>query len=278
MFRHIDTQPCLGERPSLSPDARARLMSQVPEEDKEWFCWDKHHWDSLPEEAFDVLSDVEKVELWFSVGVATRLEDRLRKEPSFALIERVRRCLCYYGVKDDWNILVPFYHSIMTFNFNEPDFSSFIDFPWAQQGFGTGNYSKRWLDGGFAYILYYKSTEVGRIGFSVSRHGLFIQQAQANQVKGNRWMYRLGGRFLDVAVRKLADHFKCAAWIVDGTTQVAYLRRIHPSEIPFLQEEQDRIRGLYDSPIEGFVRTGEVVETGAFDLNGSRKYRRIERL
>jgi len=249
----------------------ARAAAEIEQSCGEWFEWDKH-WRGLSPEAFEVLTPEEQVTVWFSKYVQSPLGDHLQKTGLTQLLEKVRLCLWYHGTEDGWNPLVEAYTKICTFEFDEPGFTVEIDYPWALQGYGSGVKCANWLDGGLAYLLFYKGEHVACLGFSVSKQGLLIQQAQATRKQGNRWMYRLTGRLLDVMVDKLERHFNCPTWIIDGASQGKYLRQVHPKKIPFPEEELARIEATYNAPVQGFVRTGETYEVDY------RVYHRIMRI
>lgn len=235
------------------------------------FKWERD-WTRLDAEYFDVLTLAEQVQLVHSAVTCSALDRHLSEIPPTRLIDRVRSCLWQYGCcSSDWKLLRRTYIKLMTFDFGEPDFTTAIDYPWTWMGRGTGELYDRWIDGGLAYVLHYKGKPVAILGFSMSSKGLLIQQAQACNKTGNRWMYRLPGRLLDVMVDKLQRHFKCPIWIVDGVSQGQYLREVHTRETKFPQEEEARIAAMYDAPIRGFRRTKNSI------MMAHRKYHRLVR-
>ncbi len=274
VHQHIPLKP--GKKPILS-SREIRLVQENAKEDiGDWgFVWERH-WHGLPMQAFDVLSPEAKVRLWQGSQTSNHFTDLLSKEEPFRLIDRVRLCYWQYGCERGWKPLAEAYNKLCTFDFGEKDFSTTIDYPWTWMGRGSGEYCRRWIDGGLAYLLHYKGKFVAILGFSVSRVGLLIQQAQAVEKHGNRWMFRLPGKLLDVMIHKLEAHFACPTWIVDGATQGAYLRKIHPQGTLFPEGEQNRIAAMYDAPIPGFRRTSQTW-SDHLDSTPSRSYFRLEK-
>jgi len=277
----IDLQPAATARPVIDESIKNRVITHCQSQGwfEDTFCgqFEWRFWRSLPPEAFDCLSLAERIELWQSDVIQSELGDYLRDDDLTRPIEKVRLCLWYYGCVDDWNELVRWYTKVCTFDLGLDGFSLYLDWPRSWQGFGTGECFSHWLDGGLAYILYYKGSQVGRIGFSAGRHGILIQQVQANAAKGNRWMYRLGCCPLSFVADRFSAHFEeCDVWIVDGATQVDYLQRIHPATVPFPLSEQERIRRFYDKDLVGFRRTAETHST-CREFTGGRLYHKLER-
>lgn len=277
----IPLQPSATSRPVVSDATRSRVLAHCQEQP--WFqdtyagCfeWDRY-WRSLPPEAFDCLSLAERVEVWHSDVIQSELGDHLIDDDITRPLEKIRLCLWYYGAMDEWSELVRWYTKVCTFDMNLDGFSLYLDWPRSWQGFGTGENFSHWLDGGLAYIIYYKGTQVARIGFSVSRNGVLIQQFQCNAAKGNRWIYKFGGCPLSFVAGRFSEHFDVPMWIVDGQSQVDYLWRIHPATVPFPKDERDRIRRFYDKALDGFCRTSDTQAT-CREFTGGRNYWRLER-
>lgn len=274
----LEKDPTNPRYPSVPEHVKAHVLQKAVA-DPDWggprFDWNR--WHGLPTEFFKDLPLSDQVVLAHSDVIMSNLSESLEKAPETFLLNRVRLCLWYYGTSgtsSHWNSLVEAYTKTCTFDFGEPNFTTEIDHPRGFQGRGTGECSKRWLDGALAYRLFYKGEEVATLAFSLTGDGVLIQQAQMIQKKGNRWAYKLPGTLLDVMVDKFQRHFDCPIWIVDGASQADYLNKVHPIPV----EEIVRIARYYDAPIAGFTRTEKIMATSRdWYQTGCRSYHLLQR-
>lgn len=256
------------------PDAvKAKVLEAAKDEIADrwerWFDWHQH-WHYLEPQYFTDLTADEKVQLWQSSIVMSELGEHLKDQPETRLFDRVRLSLWHYGWPRDYNESVRWYELVRTFDFGD-GFETFIDYPHGWSGYGYSEHTKTYLDGDLAYLVHYKGKHVLTIGFSVCRHGVLIQQVQAKTKKGNRWMFKLGGSLLDVAVNKLVAHFGLPAWVIDGDSLGQKIRRSYGRHADkFSPEDEARVAAFYDGPLTKYRRTAETKR-----IEGA-EYRKLE--
>lgn len=122
-----------------------------------------------------------------------------------------------------WNEVVETYNGIRGFKFSEdPDFEIRLDHTRGTNHFGCAKFSGVYLDGTFAFLVYYKRKHVMTIGFSVvDGKRILIQQIQSTQRTGNRYLYRLPSNRLEFVIDLFRKNFpEHALYLVDGNTLV----------------------------------------------------------
>lgn len=129
-----------------------------------------------------------------------------------------------------------------------------------------------WLDNDLAALIHVGGRHVLTVGFGVGAGAVYVSQVQLREKNGNRWLYRLDGHYLDVALHMISSAFAGDVWLVDGASAVAAVRRSYGKGPCSVTEETGaRITALYDRPLGSFARTADA------ERFEGRLYRRLER-
>ena len=99
----------------------------------------------------------------------------------------------------DWNALVEAYNNLREFDFGVKDFSVKIDFTtsYGERGYTQSTIDfphedRIFIDGRFAFFVYYKDKFVMTVGFNItSKKQVLINQVQLRRKKGNRFIYKI---------------------------------------------------------------------------------------
>src|SRR6185369_5383511 len=95
-----------------------------------------------------------------------------------------------------------------------PDFEVYLDFTTSYGEFGYTVYGRKpnnnstWIDGVFSYNIHYKGKLVMCLSFCVSRYGLLINSVQLTHNKGNRWLYKIPGDYVEFFIHRMAAAFQ----------------------------------------------------------------------
>lgn len=220
------------------------------------------------------------VSLLFERHTRFRNHNYVPPEP-FEFVYKLRNSLHHYGSSYpyQWNSLVQAYYAIPDFDFG-PGFEVRFDHSSYFNEWGTAQHSHDtlidlkkempygefayyygdnviYLDGIFAYLIYYKGKHVLTISFSVGDGKIFINQVQLRQAKGNRWLYNLPVDLLTYATACMYQHFDkwgFDVYLVEGGSLAKRISKVH-SDLP--KDVQDRITRFYNQPLTGYCRGPE---------------------
>lgn len=179
-----------------------------------------YHW--LPLEAFRGFSFEELCCLFYSKNslMHDSVEKLFESNPQHEVVRKIINSFWQWGAgRGTWNELVEAYENIRYFHaFDGPDFELRIDHATWHNPYGYAKYSRIYLDGIFAFLVYYKKQHVMTIGFSVMEgHELLIQQVQLATSHGNRWLYKLPSNRLEFVIGLFQKNFLgYGLWLVDG--------------------------------------------------------------
>lgn len=141
----------------------------------------------------------------------------------FEVIRKIENSMWRWGVgKGTWNEVAEAYDRIRTFSFDQTDFEVRLDYTTYFNPYGCGKCSRTYLDGVFAYLVYYKCTHVMTISFSIQeKKHLLIQQVQTTARSGNRWLYQLPANRLEYVIGLFEKYFPgYRLWVIDGNSLV----------------------------------------------------------
>lgn len=148
--------------------------------------------------------------------------DRFEKDPEYEIIRKISSSMWRWGWTDKsvkgWNSLVRAYNAIKSFDLGLKGLTIKLDYSTYYLEKGYSKYTRTFLDGVFAFLIYYKDKHVMTIGFSVaSDNRILLSQFQLKNRKGNRFLYKLPKNRLDFIVDKFYKHFKgFDIYLVDG--------------------------------------------------------------
>lgn len=210
--------------------------------------------------------------------------DVVPPEPA-EFVYKLRSSLHHYGsYPKSWNSLVNAYYAIPQFNFGL-GFEVRFDHTRYYNEWGRGQHVQDqmapayktmtlkeyaiyaadntvYLDGIFAYYIYFNGKPALTVGFSIGTDEVLITQVQLRQKKGNRWLYQLPTDILNYAVEAMYGHFSNWGFgvrLVDGPSLAAKITKQHGEDDPVPQETQDRIARFYSQPLINLSR-GDIYE------------------
>lgn len=149
-----------------------------------------------------------------------------------------------YG-KGTWNEVVDAYEHIRNFVFtNDPNFEVRLDYSTYNNEFGYAKFSRIFIDGVFAFLVYYKKKHVMTLGFSLMEgRQLLIQQVQSAKCSGNRFLYRLPRNRLEFVVELFKQNFPgYKLHIIDGKSLTKKTLSDYRRGLQSTQERLNRYR------------------------------------
>jgi hypothetical protein len=193
--------------------------------------------------------------------------DLFESSAQHEIVWKIKNSMWRWGLsKGTWNEVVEAYNRLRHFSFDRPDFELRLDHTTYYNEYGYGKYSRVYLDGVFAYLVYYKRKHVMTIGFSIQeKKQILIQQVQTTARKGNRWLYQLPSNRLEFVVELFQKNFPgYRLWVIDGSslaekTIADYRRGLQGAErwgdaeeilafktkIEHLETDKSRLNALY---------------------------------
>lgn len=176
---------------------------------------------NLPLAAFAKLTFDELCKIRFSgiVMMDGTVEDEFKSNPRYTVVNKIANSMWRWGFgRAKWNEVVDSYDGIRSFSFDHPDFELRLDHTTSCNERGYSEHSRTYLDGVFAYLIYYKGKHVMTLGFSfMSNRRLLVQQVQLKNRRGNRFLFKLPKNRIEFVL----DRFKAAfprhkIFLVDG--------------------------------------------------------------
>lgn len=178
---------------------------------------------SIPMKVMSLLSTEDMCKLRF--GAHTTLchsvEEAFKKgHPTLHLFDKIRSSFWRWGSSRGlWNEVAEAFDGIASFDLGNPAFELTLDYSTGCNERGWSEHSRTFLDGVFGYLVHFKGEHVMTIGFSLmAGRRVLVQQVQAKNRTGNRWLFKLPRDLLSHVV----DRFQAAfpghqVLVVDGS-------------------------------------------------------------
>lgn len=213
-----------------------------------------------------IFSHEELVRLVIRTVFTNRVSDWLEEDRNGGVIKKARLSMWRWGyTQRGYNSVVRFYNAVQRFEFGE-GFEVRLDHPRGSNPTGWGLYHRdTYLDGAFAFCIYYKGQHVLTIGFSVTKWGIIINQVQLKKRKGNRFLYKLPQPLLLYVMARMEACFgnSFQLWLVDGASAVAAVKASYKDQAcPELVVHSARIAAFYDQPLLWWDRGEELSVKG----------------
>ncbi len=146
------------------------------------------------------------------------------KRPNHEVIRKITSSMWRWGMgKGTWNEVVDAYEGIQNFSLGlNSDFEIRLDYTTGYNEFGHSKFSRTYIDGVFAFLVYYKRRHVMTIGFSfMENHRVLIQQVQLKKQSGNRWLYKFPKNRLEFVIDLCAKYFPhFSLYMINGKSLV----------------------------------------------------------
>lgn len=141
-------------------------------------------------------------------------------QPNYEVTWKIKNSMWRWGSgKGTWNEVVDVWNGLRQFRLGlGPDFHIRLDYTTGPNQFGRSKYSRTFIDGVFAFLVYYKRKHVMTIGFSiVEGRRVLIQQVQLKQQSGNRWLYKFPQNRMEFVIDCFVTHFPGFTFcVIDG--------------------------------------------------------------
>jgi hypothetical protein len=168
------------------------------------------------------------------------------KQPNHEVVRKIMSSMWRWGAgKGTWNEVVDVWNGIRQFSLGlNPDFEIRLDYTTGYNEFGNSKYSRTFIDGVFAFLVYYKRKHVMTIGFSVTEgRRILIQQVQLKQQSGNRWLYKFPKNRMEFVIDLFAKYFPgFMLCIIDGESLVKKTLSDYQRGLQRAQERIERNR------------------------------------
>jgi hypothetical protein len=177
----------------------------------------------LPLKAFEKFSFDELCKLkhssFFMMDEA--IENLFETRVQYEIVRKITSSMWRWGTsRSTWNQIVDAYDNIRRFTLvDDPHFTVRLHYTTGSNAYSYSKFERRvYLDGVFAFFIYYKNTHVLTIGFSVLEgRRLLIQQVQSAQRSGNRYLFKLPPNRLEFAIDVFLKNFPgYKLYVVDG--------------------------------------------------------------
>ncbi len=173
----------------------------------------------LPMKAFARLTfdQLCKVRYSSDIMMCESVENEFRTNPRYVIVNKIKNSMWRWGyTRGTWNEIVDSYKGIRDFNLG-PDFDVALDYTTGHNEQGYSEHSRTFLDGVFAFLVYYRGEHVMTVGFSLSGgRKLLIQQVQLVKRRGNRFLFRMPNRMEFIIGQFKAVFPSHNIYVVDG--------------------------------------------------------------
>lgn len=203
----------------------------------------------------------ELLRMFWGHYVQSEFSEETEKNPAYMLFRKVKNGMWHWGWVDDYNKFVRGFNAIRSFDFGVDGFETYIDHASWHNEHGLCQWSRQYTDGSICFNIVHKGELVLRIGICFGKHGVFFTQAQLSKKKGNRWLYKLPCHYFKHCIDRVRAAFPGVPfWIVDGASMVEHVRRSYGKGMtPPAEEVLERVKNIYDAPIEGYERTEQTI-------------------
>lgn len=213
----FEAQPVL----EIDPEPKLEFCRSYIESRFDAFSFEKDYY-KLPLGAFRNFSFDEICKLKYSTSIMMdeTVGKLFDKQPNYEVVRKIMSSMWRWGVgKGTWNEVVDVWNGIRQFSLGlNSDFEIRLDYTTGYNEFGHSKYSRTFIDGVFAFLVYYKRKHVMTIGFSMTEgRRILIQQVQLKQQSGNRWLYKFPKNRMEFVIDLFVKHFPgFTLCVIDG--------------------------------------------------------------
>lgn len=190
------------------------------------------------------------------------VEKLFKEDPRYEIVHKIVNSMWRWGAgRRVWNEVVDAYDAIRRFTVPIEGMEVRLDYTTSYNERGRARHSNTFLDGVFAFLLYYRGEHVMTLGFSIMKgRKLLIQQVQLRKRKGNRWLFKLPQHrmefFLKLFRESFPDHhfYIADGGEVVGTSLNSYRRGLVEARERSARAEQKLARAVNDEDREWHER------------------------
>lgn len=179
------------------------------------------------------------------------IETLFKSNQHYRLVRKIDNSMWRWGCKrPKWNELVDAYNAIRSFSLDKPGFTVRLDYTTGFNERGYSEYTRTYLDGVFAYVVYYKGQHVMTLGFSIAGDNkILVQQVQLKNPRNNRWLFKLPPNYLEYILDQFAKYFpRHKMYLITGRSLYESTLASYQSALERVEEILERYK---DSAAEG---------------------------
>ena len=200
-----------------------------------------HRWplDAFAGFSFDELCKF-KYSTIFTMGHG--VDELFETRAQYEIVRKIKNSMWRWGSSaGTWNEVVDAYDNLRHFMFlDDRNFELRLDYSTYVNQCGYAKYSRIYIDGVFAFLVYYKRKHVMTLGFSIlDGRRVLIQQVQSSTCFGNRYLFKLPENRLEFVVDLFRKNFPgYGLYVVDGGSLVE-------KTLSQYREGYARVQGIY---------------------------------
>lgn len=191
------------------------------------------------------LDEIAKIRFSTIFMMHQTVEDEFKNNSRFVIVNKIANSMWRWGMgRSGWNELVDGYEGIRNFSFEHPDFEVRLDHTTGHNECGYSEHSRTFLDGVFAFLVYYRGEHVMTLGFSLmNNRRLLIQQVQLAKQRGNRFLFKLPKNRMEHVIGLFRKYFpRHRLYVVDGHDVATKSLKSYRNAIRREQERAERAR------------------------------------
>jgi hypothetical protein len=173
-------------------------------------------------------------------------------DPRYRVMFKIGNSMWRWGFdKGTWNEVVDVYDGLRNFTISlNPDFEVRLDYSTGCNQFGYSTFSRTYIDGVFAFLVYYKGKHVMTIGFSVlSKYRILIQQVQSAERSGNRYLYKLPPNRLEHVIEMFFKYFPShQLYVIEGDSLINKTLADYANALQRAREHAQEYREMIKKP------------------------------
>jgi hypothetical protein len=218
-------EPEFGENPAATITDTKKKLNGWHKEMHEWWGGEfsfSEEYHRLPLKMFSGFSFDEFCKLRYSSRILMdkTVCDFFETHAQHEVVRKIESSMWRWSHSEGtWNEVVEAYDCLRRFTFvADPDFEVRLDYSTYHNPCGYSKFSRVFIDGALAYLVYYKRKHVMTIGFSIlaDKH-LLIQQVQSAQRTGNRYLYKLPANRIEFVIDLFRKNFPLyTLHVIDG--------------------------------------------------------------
>jgi hypothetical protein len=225
----------------IGPHARAYIAAQGYRGD---FADLAHH---LPLKAFSrlTLDEITKIRFSSCIMMDSSVEDAYRNDPRYVILNKITNSMWRWGFNHgQWNEVVDAYNGIRDFTLDLPDFEVRLDYTTGHNECGYSEHSRTFLDGVFAFLIYYRGEHVMTVGFSLAgKRRILVQQVQLTKRRGNRFLFRMPANRIEFFLDRFRAAFsRFTLYLVDGSDVANKSLKSYRNGLENSQERLDKFK------------------------------------
>lgn len=225
------------------------------------FNWNEH-WRRLSFETLRTnFSTDELYRMMHNSCIMSEVSEEFHYNPLYRLLHKVSNTFHHWSSgKRNYNHYVYFYMKLKQFKFPFPDTEVRLDYSTYYNPNGYSQYTRTYIDGPLAYMIYHKGKHVLTIGFVPTTFGVVITQVQLKQPKGNRWLFQLPCHYLEFAIQQMAELFHdTRLYLAEGNSMLHWVKSQYGKDLPQYEKHinSERIVSFYNMELNRFSRYPE---------------------